>query len=151
MKQDELLQVRVTGLLLEGDKLLIVKQSVDETRPWSLPGGRVHAGETLQEAMQREMAEETGLRTQIKRLAYLCDKPESNPPLIFVSFLLEKTGGEITLPTNEFDNNPISDVAFVNVNQLCDYGFSEKFQQLAIDGFPDTGRYAGSKNSIGLG
>ncbi len=150
MGQDELLQVRVTGILLEGDSLLIVKQLIDDTRPWSLPGGRVHAGETLQDAMQREMAEETGLRTHIKRLAYLCDKPESNPPLVFVSFLLERTGGEIKLPTNEFDDNPISDVAFVNVNQLCEYGFSEKFQQLAIDGFPDTGSYAGSKDNIGL-
>lgn len=37
---NHLLQVRVTGILIEKENLLIVKQKVSD-RNWSLPGGRV--------------------------------------------------------------------------------------------------------------
>ncbi|MDZ4938597.1 NUDIX domain-containing protein, partial [Clostridium perfringens] len=70
-----LLQVRVTGILIEDERILLVKQSVSSERGWSLPGGRVEQGETLEEAMVREMEEETGLTTKVKKLLYLCDKP----------------------------------------------------------------------------
>lgn len=48
--------VRVTGVLLHEGRLLVVKQRVDETRGWSLPGGKVERGETLGQALVREMS-----------------------------------------------------------------------------------------------
>lgn len=56
---ESVMQVRVTGILIEDEKVLLVKQKV-ANRNWSLPGGRVENGETLEEAMIREMREETG-------------------------------------------------------------------------------------------
>ncbi len=148
---EELLQVRVTGVLLDQGKLLIVKQSVDKARKWSLPGGRVHPGETLGQAIVREMEEETGLITRVRNLAYVCDVNEAVPPVVWIAFCLEWTGGELRMPSNEFDHNPIHSVNFVPVEDLCRYGFSEKFAQLARQGFPDMGAYKGSKHNIGLG
>ena len=117
-------QIRVTGILIENRKLLLVKQKVNSNREWSLPGGHVEAGEKLDEAIIREVFEETGINTKVEKLLYLCDKTDSTPPILHITFLLNKIDGEITLPTNEFDENPISDVRYVDFFELSDYGFS---------------------------
>ncbi|MGV2686530.1 NUDIX domain-containing protein, partial [Clostridium perfringens] len=68
-----LLQVRVTGILIEDERILLVKQSVSSERGWSLPGGRVDQGERGEEALFRAMEEDTGVSTNVKKLLYLCD------------------------------------------------------------------------------
>lgn len=35
---NNLFQIRVTGILVESGKILLVKQKVPPTRPWSFPG-----------------------------------------------------------------------------------------------------------------
>ena len=55
------------------------------------------------------------------------------------------------MPTNEKDENPISDVRFVPVSSLTDYGFSPVFQSLVLEKFPNKGNYMGDKENIGLG
>ncbi|AIE80308.1 Nudix hydrolase family protein [Bacillus cereus] len=84
---ENVMQVRVTGILIEDEKVLLVKQRV-ANRNWSLPGGRVENGETLEEAVIREMREETGLEVNIQKLLYVCDKPDASPSLLHITFLL---------------------------------------------------------------
>lgn len=146
---ENVMQVRVTGILIEDEKVLLVKQKV-ANRDWSLPGGRVENGETLEEAMIREMKEETGLDVKVKNLLYVCDKPDALPSLLHITFLLERIEGEITLPSNEFDHNPIQDVQMVRIEELSSYGFSEKFTKLASEKFLNAGSYQGLKQNIGL-
>jgi hypothetical protein len=69
---------------------------------------------------------------------------------LHITFLLKKVSGEIVLPTNEYDENPICDVKFVNVDELTDYGFSELFKDIVKKGFSDAGNYMGRKSTIGL-
>lgn len=78
---ENVMQVRVTGILIEDEKVLLVKQKV-ANRNWSLPGGRAENGEMLEEAMVREMREETGLEVNIQKLLYVCDKPDASPSLL---------------------------------------------------------------------
>ena len=146
---ENVMQVRVTGILIEDEKVLLVKQKV-ANRNWSLPGGRVENGETLEEAMIREMREETGLEVKIKNLLYVCDKPDASPSLLHITFLLERIEGEITLPSNEFDYNPIQDVQMVPIKDLSQYGFSETFITLISEGFASAWSYQGLKQNIGL-
>ena len=147
---DRLVQVRVTGVLIEEGQILILKQAVSNERAWSLPGGKVEKGESLEESMIREMEEETGLKTKIVKLLYLCEKPEADPPVLHITFLLERVGGEIRLPSNEFDDNPISNVRRIPIDELTAYGFSERFMNVVRSGFPDAGSYKGHKRNIGL-
>ncbi|PFS12863.1 DNA mismatch repair protein MutT [Bacillus cereus] len=146
---ENIMQVRVTGILIEDEKVLLVQQKV-ANRNWSLPGGRVENGETLEEAMIREMREETGLEVKIKKLLYVCDKPDASPSLLHITFLLEWIEGEITLPSNKFDHNPIQDVQMVPIKDLSQYGFSQTFITLISDGFANAGSYQGGKQNIGL-
>lgn len=116
-----------------------------------MPGGRLEQGETLQEGLEREFWEETGLKVKVQELLYLCDVKFSAHKVVHVTFSVSRLGGTITLPTNEKDENPISDVRFVPVSSLTDYGFSPVFQSLVLEKFPNKGNYMGDKENIRLG
>ncbi|MDQ2632206.1 MAG: NUDIX domain-containing protein [Pseudomonadota bacterium] len=52
----------VSVALQDGDRLLLVRRGrAPSLGCYAFPGGRVEAGETLEEAARRELAEETGL------------------------------------------------------------------------------------------
>ena len=142
--------IRVTGILIENNKILLVKQKVNHERNWSLPGGKLERGETLEQGIIREMREETGLSVEILKLLYICDVSATKNTLLHISFLLKRVGGDIELPSNEFENTAINDVKFVDINELSDYGFSDKFVELVKGKFPGCGSYIGDKRNIGL-
>ena len=64
--------------------------------------------------------------------------------------MLERIEGEITLPSNEFDRNPIHDVQMIPIKDLSQYDFSETFISLISEGFVNAGSYQGLKRNIGL-
>lgn len=49
-----------------GRYLLVLRSDAPETGRWTLPGGRVEPGETLHEALVREVREETGLEIRVE-------------------------------------------------------------------------------------
>lgn len=151
MNQEYIFNIRITGILIENNEILLVQQKLSDKRNWSLPGGRLERGETLSQGLIREMKEETGLDVEIIRMLYLCDVAASSNTILHITFLIKRIGGEIELPSNEFDENPIHDVKFVPISELVQYGFSEKFIQVIRDGFSNAGNYVGDKINIGLG
>jgi ADP-ribose pyrophosphatase YjhB (NUDIX family) len=53
-------------VILEGDRVLLVKRGHAPLKgEWSLPGGAVHVGETLEAAVAREIFEETCLAVEV--------------------------------------------------------------------------------------
>ncbi|MFM7694674.1 MAG: NUDIX domain-containing protein, partial [Actinomycetota bacterium] len=53
-------RIRVAGLLVNGGRVLLVRQEKDGRAYWLLPGGGVEEGEELVDALRRELAEECG-------------------------------------------------------------------------------------------
>lgn len=57
------------AIFREGRVLLVRRAQAPASNVWTLPGGRVEVGETLAEAVTREIAEETGLVIAVIGLA----------------------------------------------------------------------------------
>lgn len=101
----------VGALVTQGDgRLLMVRRARDPGKgKWGLPGGFVDRDETVEEAMAREVHEETGLR--IARSEYLMSYPNSYNyrdvivPVIDVFYLCEvESGSRVDLDPVELEH-----------------------------------------------
>jgi 8-oxo-dGTP diphosphatase len=54
-------RIRVSAVLRREGRILLIRQEKPGKDYWLLPGGGVNAGETLLEAVKRELAEECGI------------------------------------------------------------------------------------------
>jgi ADP-ribose pyrophosphatase YjhB (NUDIX family) len=143
--------VRVTGVVIEDDRILLLNQDTGTGRAWSLPGGKVEEGETLADALIREMREETGLQVEPGRLLYVCDHlPGDGTHVVHLTFEASRIGGTAGEVTAGLDTRPIRGVEFVKLADLAPLGFGERFAELAMAGFPGAGSYMGAKANIGL-
>ncbi|MET7467066.1 NUDIX hydrolase [Nonomuraea sp. NPDC005501] len=145
-----MLKVRVTGVLIEDERILLLDQDTDTGRSWSLPGGKVEHGEPLSQALAREMREETGIEVDAGRLLYVCDHlPGGDTHVVHITFEATRTGGSLGA-VDGADTRLIRGVRFVPISDLPSLGFSRRFTELAQAGFPGAGSYMGAKSNIGL-
>ena len=71
--------IRVAGLLIHEGRILMVEQGRGDDRYWLLPGGGVQFGETLADALRRELREELGLRVGVQRLVAIVESISPEP------------------------------------------------------------------------
>lgn len=71
--------IRVAGLLVRDDTILMVEQGRGDERYYLLPGGGVQFGETLSDALRRELREELGLRVGVQRLLAIVESISPEP------------------------------------------------------------------------
>ncbi len=78
-------RIRVSAVLRWHGQILLIRHEKRGREHWLLPGGGVHAGETLTQALQRALAEETGIVRGGVEL------PVEGPGAIFVFICTEAT------------------------------------------------------------
>jgi ADP-ribose pyrophosphatase YjhB (NUDIX family) len=74
----EAIRTRCAGGVVRDDRdrlLLVLRGQEPDRGRWSIPGGRVEAGETSQDAVVREVFEETGVRVIVTGVAGYVERP----------------------------------------------------------------------------
>jgi 8-oxo-dGTP diphosphatase len=67
--------IGVGAVVLDGDHVLLIKRGHAPLKgQWSLPGGGVEVGETLEQAIAREVLEETGLTVEVGPMVEVLDR-----------------------------------------------------------------------------
>lgn len=93
------LSTAVIVLIHRGDEVLLVRAKNFKTDFYGLVAGFVETGETLEEAVHREVLEETGLT--INHLQYFGSQPWPYPCGLMVGFYAEYVSGDIQLQKEE--------------------------------------------------
>ena len=72
-------RVAVGAVVIKAGAILLVKRGkAPADGKWAIPGGSVELGETLQQAAEREIFEETGIRIRAAEPVYIFDFIERN-------------------------------------------------------------------------
>lgn len=66
-------RVRVAGILIENDRILLIEHLKKGKRYWLVPGGGVDWGESTAEALVREYKEETNLDIDVEKFLFLSE------------------------------------------------------------------------------
>jgi len=113
-------RITIDGIIIKDQKILLVKRKNDPFKDkWALPGGFVEYGEKTEDAVIREVLEETGLRTKITQLAGVYSDPNRDPRghTITIVYMLDIIGGELKA------GDDASDIKFFNVKELPELSF----------------------------
>ena len=96
------LATAVIVLIHRSNEVLLVHARNFRTDFYGLVAGFVETGETLEEAVHREVREETGIR--IKNLRYFGSQPRPYPCGLMIGFNADYESGEIHLQRSELSN-----------------------------------------------
>ncbi|WP_421378809.1 NUDIX hydrolase [Bacillus salacetis] len=107
------------GIIVRDDYVLMVKQFVERGDVvWNFPGGGIESGETPEQAMIREVHEETGYWTKMIEQLPACSGKHS--------FIAEIVSGEMFLDKTLSENDDILEVAWIHIDDI------EKFDSYTL-------------------
>jgi len=105
------LATAVICLVHRGDEILLVRAHNFRGNFHGLVAGFVETGENLEEAVEREIMEETGLR--VRNIEYFGSQPWPYPNSLMVGFYAEYDSGEIIIQQSE-----LKTAGWFNINSL---------------------------------
>jgi mutator protein MutT len=93
--------VGVGGVIVNDGKAIIIKRAnAPYQGQWSIPGGRVELGESLADAVRREMREETGLEVKVGPVIEVFERIQREEAglryhFVIIDYLCACTGGAL--------------------------------------------------------
>ena len=108
------------GAIIKDGKILLIERKNEPFKgKWALPGGFVEYGEKVEDAVVREVNEETGLDTKIIDIVGVYSDPSRDPRehIVTVVYLLEILDGEIK------GSDDAADAKFFDLNDLPKLAF----------------------------
>ena len=127
-------------MILKDGKVLLGKRNDDPEKAssalhgegtWTMPGGKLHFGETFEQGAQREVMEETGIKTNRMKLISLANNIVPDAHFVTVGFLCDDFSGEPEVMEPEeitewqwFDTNNLPKPIFPPSQEVLDHYFS---------------------------
>lgn len=126
--------VGVGGVIVDRGRAVLIRRGTEPLLgQWSIPGGTIEIGETIEEAVRRELREETGLEVRVLELIELFDRiyleSGAAPPqgkkkpryhFVIADYLCELVGGEARAGSD------VTDLAFAREEELPQFHLTEK-------------------------
>jgi 8-oxo-dGTP diphosphatase len=126
----------VGAIVRRRDTLLLVRRGREPAiGTWSVPGGRVERGETMAQAVERELAEETGLLGRCGRLVGWVERISDEHHFVIADFEVELEGEDEPRAGDDAD-----EARFVPVDHIPRLELAAGvYDFLATHGFVDPG------------
>ena len=121
-------------MLIDG-RVVLVRRGKEPLRGrWVIPGGTVELGETLEEAVVREMREETGLLVRPREVVLVFDRIQREGPVVeyhyvIIDYACEYLSGELRAGSDA------DEVALVAPEELDRYDLPPQALDLVVDVF----------------
>lgn len=138
-------RLRVAAVITRGNAVLLVEHVKDGRHNFLLPGGGVRFGETLHDALVRELWEETRLEVSAGRMLFVCESiaPDGERHMVQVAFAADTRSEPAP-----GDDPRVAGAHFVDADRLAALEMYPPIQQVLIEGlrngFPATPAYLGN-------
>jgi 8-oxo-dGTP diphosphatase len=127
--------IGVGGVVIDKGRALLIRRASEPLRgEWSIPGGMLELGETLEQGVARELLEETGLQVRVLELIEVFDRIVYAPNgesaagdhlerprfhYVIVDYLCERISGEHAAASD------VTDVVFAQEEELQRFSLTE--------------------------
>ncbi|MEM3000168.1 MAG: NUDIX hydrolase [Candidatus Bathyarchaeia archaeon] len=122
--------VGVGAIIIKDGKILLEKRkSAPAKGEWSVPGGLVELGESIEQAVIREVKEETGVDVASPRLVDVIDhisldeKGAVKYHFVIIDYFVSVTGGELRAASDA------DDLKWVPLDEVEQYDLTESFRR----------------------
>ncbi len=126
----------VGGVIFHDQSVLLVRRNQEPAiGQWSLPGGAVELGETLNEALKREIQEEVSIKIEIGGLVRVLDRIiyDQEKRIRFHYVIADYWGWMVSGEPHPASD--ISDARFVSLGQVQKMGVHKEVEETILMGF----------------
>jgi ADP-ribose pyrophosphatase YjhB (NUDIX family) len=144
--------VRIATVITEGETILLARHRRRGLFYWSLPGGRLEDGETIEACLRRELMEVTGLDVEPRNLLFIADvfpyHSVMGAHVVNLIFRAEVTGGSLRPGHGGNLDETHDEIAFVPIASLPEHDLypplGEHIADALKEGFRGETKYLGN-------